>query len=226
MGFNSAAHGDFRRYEAEEKAWRALKAAEAAEAAKQRAEQEKPADSRLTALVRGAVSGMESFRNPGNITSKLAMGAMDGVFGYMGHTNTKGITFSGSLGFGASIGAEVSLVETRRPDGGKQYGVLWSKTGGTAGWNFGASFNAGMLRSNADDIDQLKGAGWDKSLSGHAGLGIWGNHQNAIHTENSKGEPVTTFSGGIGTGAGLEAATGFSFAEELWRAEDKKREKE
>ncbi|GGU30123.1 hypothetical protein [Streptomyces violascens] len=71
---------------------------------------------------------------------------------------------------------------------------------------------------------QLKGTGWDKSGSIHPGVGLWGSHQNAIGTTNSKGDDVATFEGGLGLGLGAEISTGFSQADG-WTLWEQKKEK-
>ncbi|MER5561217.1 hypothetical protein ABT071_21705 [Streptomyces sp. NPDC002506] len=122
------------------------------------------------------------------------------------------------------IGGETSLVNTRTPDGRPQLNLMYAGSTTTAGWDFGASANVGVVKSNADDISQLKGTGWGKSASLHEGIGLWGSHQNAIGTTNSMGEDVATFEGGLGLGLGTEIPTGFSQADG-WTLWEQKKEK-
>ncbi|MFC7305143.1 hypothetical protein ACFQVC_13040 [Streptomyces monticola] len=212
-GFNSAAHGDFKKHEAEEKARRAAKAA-AEEAAEHKAEEDNaPAKGPVATLLRGVGSAVDGLKSPGDLGVKMVNGLVNGVAGATGYNSTQGISVSGSAGFGAGVGGEIALVRTRKPDGGEQWNLMVSGSSTTAGWDFGLSGNIGRVQSNADDISQLKGTGWDKGGSVHAGLGIWGNHQNAIGSTNSEGDPVKTASGGVGLGLGNEISTGFSQAE-------------
>ncbi|WP_374986418.1 hypothetical protein [Streptomyces fradiae] len=187
-------------------------------------------DEALTvSLVRGIGRGLGIFnRQPApGLGAKLVGTVIDGVAECTGFNTTHGVAVSGSLGFGVGVGGEVALVHTRTPDGRSQINLMYSGGSTAAGWDFGGSANVGIVKSNADDIGQLKGTGWDKGGSLHAGVGLWGNHQNAIGSTNAKGEDVATFSGGIGIGLGNEVSTGFSQANgwTLWE-EGKKKEGE
>ncbi|MFC5197798.1 hypothetical protein [Streptomyces kaempferi] len=215
--FNGAAAGDIGTYEQEAKREEAEQKAEA-----ERKKKEKDSsDSTLKTILRGIGKGAQIFsQQPGSLGTKLVGTVIEGAADATGYNNTQGITIGGSLGFGVGISGSISLVETRTPDGRNQLNLMYSGGSTTAGWDFGAAANVGVVKSNADDISQLKGAGWDKSGSLHAGLGIWGAHQNAIGTTNSKGDPVGTASYGIGAGLGNEASTGFSNADgwTLWES--------
>ncbi|MFI1365746.1 hypothetical protein [Streptomyces griseochromogenes] len=215
--FNGAADGDIATYEQEAKKEEAEERAE-----EERKRQEKEARGRtLKHIVGGIIKGATIFsQQPGGLGTKLVGTAIEGIAGVTGYNNTQGITIGGSLGFGVGISGSISLVETRTPDGRNQLNLMYSGGETTAGWDFGASANIGVVKSNADDISQLKGAGWDKSGSFHVGPGIWGAYQNAIGTTNSKGDPVGTASYGGGIGLGNEVATGFSNADgwTLWES--------
>lgn len=117
------------------------------------------------------------------------------------------------------MGYEVSLASTTTPDGNTQIGILTSKSVSSSGVDFGLSGTAGTFKSNADDISQLEGKGWDKGGSLKAGVGLYGTHQTAIGTSNSKGEGVNSVSYGLGVGLGAEVNGGYSNAETLWRKE-------
>ncbi|MFE8949063.1 hypothetical protein [Streptomyces sp. NPDC007856] len=214
QSFNGAAVGDLAAYEKEVKKEEAEQRAEA--------ERKKKHDDTVKAICHGIVKGLSIFNGePGpDLGSKFVGTLIDGVANATGYNNTQGITIGGSLGLGVGINGSISLVETRTPDGRNQLNLMYSGGSTTAGWDFGASANVGLVKSNADDISQLKGAGWDKSGSFHAGLGMWGSHQTAIGTNNSKGDPVGTVSAGVGLGLGNEVSTGFSNADgwTLWES--------
>ncbi|MCC9708305.1 hypothetical protein E4N62_25405 [Streptomyces sp. MNU76] len=217
--FNGAAVDDIETYE------RGAKKEEEERKAAAEREKEKEGDQEenLKTIIRGISYAVDTFsKQPGDVGTKFVGTTIEGVAEFTGFNNTKGISLSGSIGFGVGIGGEVSLVNTLTPDGRSQINLMYSKTATTAGWDFGASGNVGIVKSNADDISQLKGTGWDKSGSFHAGIGAWGSHQNAIGATNSKGEDVSTFSGGIGLGVGNEVSTGFSQADgwTLWEEEE------
>ncbi|WP_149825621.1 hypothetical protein [Streptomyces tailanensis] len=216
--FNGAAIGDIETYEREAKKEEEQRKAEAE---REKREEEGEGEN-LKTIIRGISYGVDTFsKQPGDIGTKFVGTAIEGVAEFTGFNNTKGISLSGSVGFGVGIGGDISLVNTQTPDGRSQINLMYSKTTTTAGWDFGISGNVGIVKSNADDISQLKGTGWDKGGSFHAGIGAWGNHQNAIGATNSKGEDVATFSYGVGLGVGNEVSTGFSQADgwTLWEEE-------
>ena len=219
-GFNGSAVGDIETYEKEAKRAEAERKTEA-ERKKKEKESE---DETLKTIIRGVGSGLQGLAKPGDLGTKFLSAAIEGVAGATGFNNTQGITISGSLGFGVGIGGDISLVNTRTPDGRSQINLMYSKTVTTAGWDFGASANVGAVKSNADDISQLKGTGWDKGGSFHAGIGVGGSHQNAIGATNAQGDDVATVSYGVGIGLGNEVSTGFSQADGWTLWEEKKRE--
>uniref|UniRef100_A0AAU2VF87 Uncharacterized protein n=1 Tax=Streptomyces sp. NBC_00003 TaxID=2903608 RepID=A0AAU2VF87_9ACTN len=178
----------------------------------------------LRVLARGVNGAARGFSQPGNLGSKLMSATVEGLADATGFNNTQGISLSGSLGFGIGFGGEISFVNTRTPDGRSQINLMYAGSTATAGWDFGASANVGIVKSNADDISQFKGTGGDKSGSIHPGVGLWGSHQNAIGTTNSKGDDVTTFEGGLGLGLGAEISTAFSQADG-WTLWEQKKEK-
>ncbi|GAA2639873.1 hypothetical protein [Streptomyces vastus] len=169
-GFNGAAVGDIETYEKEAKREEAERKAEA----ERRKKEKESEDETLKTIIRGVGSGLQGLSKPGDLGTKFLSATIEGVAGATGFNNTQGITLSGSVGFGVGIGGEISLVNTRTPDGRSQINLMYSKSTTTAGWDFGASGNIGVVKSNADDISQLKGTGWDKGGSFHAGIGVWG----------------------------------------------------
>lgn len=219
-GFNGQAVGDIGTYEKAAKKAEAERKAEADRKAKELAHKA----GILETLARGVNGAARGFSQPGNLGSKLMSATVEGLADATGFNNTQGISLSGSLGFGIGVGGEISLVNTRTPDGRSQINFMYAGSTATAGWDFGASANVGVVKSNADDISQLKGTGWDKSGSIHPGVGLWGSHQNAIGTTNSKGDDVATFEGGLGLGLGAEISTGFSQADG-WTLWEQKKEK-
>ncbi|WP_438297147.1 hypothetical protein [Streptomyces sp. HUAS TT7] len=219
-GFNGQAVGDITTYE---------KAAKKAEAERKAdADRKAKADAHkaglLRTLVRGVNGASRGFSQPGNLGSKVISATVEGLAEATGFNNTQGISLSGSIGLGVGIGGEIALVNTRTPDGRSQINFMYAPSVTTAGWDLGAAGNIGIVKSNADDISQLKGTGWDKSGSIHPGIGLWGSHQNAIGTTNSKGDDVATFEGGLGLGLGAEISTGFSQADG-WTLWEQKKEK-
>ncbi|WP_189766558.1 hypothetical protein [Streptomyces xanthochromogenes] len=219
-GFNGQALGAIEPYETAAKKADAERKAAADRKAKELAHKA----GLLNALSRGINGASRGFSQPGGLGSKLMSATVEGLADATGYNNTQGISLSGSLGLGIGIGGEISLVNTRTPDGRPQLNLMYAGSTTTAGWDFGASANVGVVKSNADDISQLKGTGWDKSASLHEGIGLWGSHQNAIGTTNSKGDDVATFEGGLGLGLGTEISTGFSQADG-WTLWEQKKEK-
>ncbi|MBQ0985984.1 hypothetical protein KBZ10_15945 [Streptomyces sp. F63] len=215
-GFNGDAVGDISTYA------RVAREQEA-EAKRREKEKEPEKNETLEVILRGIGSAVHGFSRPGDLGTKFLSAALEGVAGATGFNNTQGISLSGSLGFGAGVSGEISLVHTRTPDGRSQINFMYSGSSTTAGWDLGASANIGVIRSNADDISQLKGTGWDKGASFHGGIGIWGGHQTAIGATNSQGDDVATVSGGVGLGVGNEISTGFSQADgwTLWEEKRK-----
>ncbi|WP_198668234.1 hypothetical protein [Streptomyces triticisoli] len=215
-GFNGKAQGDIETYKQEAKRQETERKSEA----KQKESKEGAGDETLKTIIRGIGRGAAAFSHqPGDLGAKF-IGAVAEVTGY---NQTQGITIGGSVGFVVGVSGSVSLVQTTTPDGRPQINFMYSYGETTAGWDVGASADIGFIKSNADDISQLKGAGWDTEASLHAGVGVYGGYQHAIGTVNSKGEPVGTASGGIGLGLGNEVATGFSNGDGWTLWERKKR---
>ncbi|MEV8529963.1 hypothetical protein AB0451_38775 [Streptomyces sp. NPDC052000] len=213
--FNGAAVGDIATYEKEAKREEAEQKAEA-----ERKKREQKGDESLATVFRGIAKGVRTLSGESgpDLRSKLAGTLIDGVAGATGYNKTEGITLGVGWG-GGGIGYQVSLAETKTPDGKTQLGILTSKSVSSSGVDFGLSATAGKFYSNADDISQLEGKGWDKGASAKVGLGVSGSHQTAIGTTNSKGEGVNTVTAGVGAGLGAEINGGYSDAKTRWQTE-------
>ncbi|MFH9964914.1 hypothetical protein ACH4PR_26555 [Streptomyces mirabilis] len=215
--FNGAAVGDIATYETE------VKKEEAEQNAEAEQEKKKKEDDRtLTTILRGIGKGVQIFSQQpgGDLGTKLVGTLIDGVAGATGYNKTEGITFGVGIGWGGGgVGAQISLAETQTPDGKTQIGILTSKSVSSSGVDFGVSATAGKFYSNADDIGQLTGKGWDKGGSFKAGIGAFGSHQTEVGTTNSKGEGVNAVTYGIGAGLGAEINGGYSDAKMRWQTE-------
>ncbi|MFC9630850.1 hypothetical protein ACFTY8_16505 [Streptomyces mirabilis] len=215
--FNGAAVGDIATYETE------VKKEEAEQNAEAEQEKKKKEDDRtLTTILRGIGKGVQIFSQQpgGDLGTKLVGTLIDGVAGATGYNKTEGITFGVGIGWGGGgVGAQISLAETQTPDGKTQIGILTSKSVSSSGVDFGVSATAGKFYSNADDIGQLTGKGWDKGGSFKAGIGAFGSHQTEVGTTNSKGEGVNAVTYGIGAGLGAEINRGYSDAKMRWQTE-------
>ncbi|MFJ8078982.1 hypothetical protein ACIQ7Q_34890, partial [Streptomyces sp. NPDC096176] len=122
----------------------------------------------------------------------------------------KGLSGSLSGGIFAGGGGQVCIVSVATPDGKMRLGYTRSFDWGTEGFKLGGAVNLGSMRSNADDIGQLAGMGHDAGGSLRAGPGIYGNHETAIRTTNSKGRQVSSIEVGTGWGIGAELYNGFN----------------
>ncbi|MEU6220922.1 hypothetical protein ABZ845_25965 [Streptomyces sp. NPDC047022] len=214
QNFNGAAVGDLTTYEKEVKKEEAEQRAEA--------ERKKKHDGTVKAIYHGIAKGLSIFNGePGpDLGSKFIGTLIDGVAGATGYNKTQGITIGVGAGWGGGgIGYSITLAETQTPDGKTQIGILTSKSVHSSGVDFGLSATAGKFYSNADDIGQLEGKGWDKGGSAKFGLGLYGNHQTEIGTTNSKGEGVNVIEYGLGAGLGAEIGGGYSDAKSRWQTE-------
>ncbi|MFD5697973.1 cyclin family protein [Streptomyces lasiicapitis] len=216
--FNGSAVGSIDSYVEQA---RREEAAERKADAERKAKEEESKQSGAKGLIRGIAGGVSAFaKNPGDVGTKAVGGVIDGLAGATGYNNTEGITIGVGVGWGGiGIGYDISLVRTRTPDGDTQIGIMTSQSKSSSGVDFGFSGKIGVVKSNADDISQLEGLGWDKGASLNTGFGLWGSHQTAIGTTNSEGEGVNTFSYGLGAGAGGGINGGSSEAEARWRSE-------
>ncbi|GGT58806.1 hypothetical protein GCM10010271_72750 [Streptomyces kurssanovii] len=107
-------------------------------------------------------------------------------------------------------GGEFCLVAVATPNGKTRMGYSRSFDWGTEGFRLGGSINIGSLRSNADDIGQLAGMGHDAGGSLKIGPGVYGDHETATGTTNSKGQQVSTIEAGSGWGIGADLYNGFN----------------
>lgn len=215
--FNGEAIGDIATYEQEVKREEAEQKAEA-----ERKRKEKEGNETLKTIFRGITKGARILsQEPGpSLSSKFMQTVIDGVAGATGYNKTEGITLGVGVGWGGGgIGYQITLAGTQTPDGKTQFGILTSKSVSSSGVDFGLSATAGKFYSNADDLSQLGGKGWDKGGSFKAGLGLFGSHQTAIGTTNSKGEGVNTITYGVGAGLGAEINGGYSDAKTRWQTE-------
>ncbi|MDJ1136864.1 RHS repeat domain-containing protein [Streptomyces iconiensis] len=117
--------------------------------------------------------------------------------------NTTGVCASGSAGFGTGGSVGLCLVSTRRPDGKTDYGISFSK--GLESPSVGANATVGLMGSNADGFDQLRGDGWGGNFAVGAGPAVSVSHERAIGAVNSRGERVGATDISVGAGVGVEA---------------------
>ncbi|MGW8380850.1 hypothetical protein [Streptomyces sp. ODS28] len=208
-GFNSKASGDV---DANLKSARS----EAVREARKRKEQWEENSWKRT-LIKGVNTGVKLFTKNG---WKPDTTALDAAFKLAGLDKTEGVVVNVSGGLVVGGNVELGLVRTQNPDGTQSLGFVRSAGVDSAGWTWGASGGIGTIRSNADDIDQLSGTGWNKGGSLHLGVGAFANHENAIDTYNSKGDAVQSVRSGVGIGLGNEINTGFGHAgaTEIWRS--------
>lgn len=153
---------------------------------------------------------ISAVKAPGSWEDRLAIGVTQGLLAANGYDNAQGMCVNLSAGIGASAGLETCLVSVKKPNGKTQMSVIATPAGNTAGWDFGVSGDFTALKSNADDIEQLKGMGWNQEVSYHP-IGVGGavKHEYAMGAENAKGDKVHTYGIGVGPGAGASAETGF-----------------
>ncbi|MGW8378962.1 hypothetical protein [Streptomyces sp. ODS28] len=201
-GFNGKAVGSLKEFHKQREAAEAKKKAE-----KKKSEGEVKVS--ISAL-RGVARGVEAFgKTNGSFPSRLISGVVEGVSEATGYNQTQGVCLNASAGMVVGAGGEACLVQTQKPDGGKQIAMTTSGSGQSAGMNFGYGGGIGVLKSNADDWSQLKGNAADKGASLRVGpYGGFLNNSQAIGTTNSKGEDVQNFTGGMGMGLSTEIGGG------------------
>jgi len=131
-------------------------------------------------------------------------------------TNTIGGCLSISAGAGLMGSIEMCMLVGQNADG--QWDVGGSFSPAISGVGGGASLDVTSLSSNADSLDQLRGWGWDKELSGHYVVGALVNHESSFNLDgswvrNSKGEPVWAVQpgGGVGVEAGVETGINYTW---------------
>ncbi|WP_267246122.1 hypothetical protein, partial [Streptomyces sp. PR69] len=130
--------------------------------------------------------------------------------------HTRGVCVSGSVGIVAGVSGQYCAVIVATPENGYRVGHTKSVGWGTEDFKFGASVLFHSLRSNADDIGQLGGAGHDIGGSVRAGYGVGANHETAIRTNNSRGQQVSAIDFALGWGLGLDINTGINHAWSEW----------
>lgn len=123
------------------------------------------------------------------------------------YTNTSGVCVSagGTVGLGGELSG--CLIWTKRPDGKTDFGLsgtIEEQAGGPAG--VGAS--VGLVRSNADDFDQIRGDASGFGGTVGYGWGVTAGHRGTYGTRNSRGDIVHSFTAGIAGAAGVEGNFG------------------
>ncbi|MDX3772429.1 MULTISPECIES: RHS repeat-associated core domain-containing protein, partial [unclassified Streptomyces] len=134
--------------------------------------------------------------------------ASKGAYSYvMTYTNTAGLCLSGSGSAGIGGEATGCIIWTNRPDGKTDFGLSGTLEE-QAGAGLGGGITLGFPRSNADDFEQLRGAG--AGFGGSAGMGIGAavNHRGTFGTRNARGDIVHTYTAGVGGTAGVEGNFG------------------
>ncbi|MEE1797564.1 RHS repeat protein [Streptomyces sp. JV176] len=118
------------------------------------------------------------------------------------YTNTAGICVSAgvTVGFGGELSG--CLIRTNRPDGKTDYSIS-----GTieeqVGPEIATGGDIGLMFSNADDIDQIRGESAGLGGSAGLGLGVTTSHRGTFNTRNSRGDIVHSFTTGFGPTAGI-----------------------
>lgn len=115
------------------------------------------------------------------------------------YSNTSGVCVSGSAvaGIGAGGGPCFMLV-------GDDYAFAWV-TEAQVGPEVGGGFTLDFVRSNADDISQVRGM---SSGLGGTGGPLSASHRGTFNTRNSRGDTVHSFTGSIGPSLGLGGSAG------------------
>ncbi|MFD1831286.1 RHS repeat-associated core domain-containing protein [Streptomyces desertarenae] len=132
------------------------------------------------------------------------------VAGYIAsYSNTAGICTSGHAGLGLGGEGSICLIRTTAPDGKAAYGLSGTLEGqigpeASVGWG-----GVGMVFSNADAFDQIRGesAGFGGSFGP-----VSASHRGTFGTRNSRGDIVhsITTGFGIGAGGGVNFGSGFT----------------
>ncbi|MEV0633920.1 DNRLRE domain-containing protein [Streptomyces sp. NPDC050619] len=142
------------------------------------------------------------------------------IGGYLGFSNTSAICTGAdaALGLGGTASGCLAVMKTRNG-----YDMAWiGSKGGEVG--FGYSGSLGLMYSNADDWNQLRGSGVDVGVSGGAPVGVYGDVGLSVNSTsssckvgapiisagtNSDGVPVGTIGFGITT-PGLAASGSYT----------------
>ncbi|WP_406178161.1 DNRLRE domain-containing protein [Streptomyces sp. NBC_00996] len=109
----------------------------------------------------------------------------------LGYSNTSGICAGGdvALGLGGTLSGCAAVMKT--DDG---YDLAWTGSkGGEVGFGYSGSF--GLMYSNADDWNQVRGSGVDFGVSGGAPVGVYGDFGLAVNSTAStcqEGAPITS----------------------------------
>ncbi|MFJ2769207.1 hypothetical protein [Streptomyces sp. NPDC087300] len=189
--------------------WQAQARARAAAEKRAQAERRKK-DGIFGKITRGIASGINMSKGQSNLLGKAAVIAAEVGFEVGGYNNSTGMCASASGGIGVGGGSEFCVIAVRGKDGKRRYGWSRSLDWGSEGFKLGGSVNIGVLRSNADDISQFAGMGHDAGGSANVGPGLYGNHETAIGTKNSRGRQVSSIEYGTGWGIGLDLHNGFN----------------
>ncbi|CAL9627360.1 hypothetical protein SUDANB70_06031 [Streptomyces sp. enrichment culture] len=152
-------------------------------------------------------------------TAKGKSGWFDKVLEVIGvgtEANTWGVCLSASGGVVIMGSVGGCAMVSRNSDGDWDVGLSVSPS--LSGIGGGLSADVTGLTSNADSLDQLRGWGWDKEVSGHYILGAVASHESGFNADgswarNSKGEPVwaTEVGGGAGIEAGVETGINYTW---------------
>ncbi|MCZ4606912.1 DNRLRE domain-containing protein [Streptomyces sp. Lzd4kr] len=121
----------------------------------------------------------------------------------LGYYNTSGICggVDAAYGLGGTLSGCLAVMRT---DQG--YDIAWTGSGGgEVGYGFSGSL--GLMYSNADDWNQVRGSGVGAGISGGAPVGIYGSYGQAVNSTESScqvGAPITgpvTNSDGVPVGS-------------------------
>ncbi|MCC5035683.1 hypothetical protein DMH02_021315 [Streptomyces sp. WAC 00631] len=123
------------------------------------------------------------------------------------YSNTSGICLSVSGTVGWGFEASGCFIATGRPDGTTDYGLSGTLEH-QSGPGAGISAGVGILRSNADSFQQVRGEAAGLGGSAGYGPGIFVSHRGTFGTRNSRGDIVHTGMVGGGLGLGIEANGG------------------
>lgn len=138
------------------------------------------------------------------------------VVGVGTETNTMGVCLSGSGGAVVMGTLEVCFLAGKNSHDEWDFGASLSPA--LSGVGAGFSGDATVLTSNADKLNQLRGWGWDKEVSGHYIVGAVVNHESSFNLDgswvrNDKGEPVWGLQtgGGVGMEGGVESGINYTW---------------
>ncbi|MBB1254397.1 RHS repeat protein [Streptomyces sp. OF3] len=117
-------------------------------------------------------------------------------------SSTAGACASMSIGLGGGYEFGGCLVNVTRPDGRTDFAV--TGTHGFTGPSLGINGTFGMVRSNADDLDQVRGDGVGFGVTAAYGIAATFGYEEAVGAVNSRGEGVSSVYLGAGVGMGVE----------------------